>query len=78
MCFGTEIVTRLSAFDTETVMMYRCIIRIDFAFCLCFYDGCSSFSTFSFGHCVVCSSSISSKIRFCSNSLVVLVFHFIV
>ena len=26
--------------------------------CVCFVDGCLSFCTFSFGHCVVCSSSI--------------------
>jgi hypothetical protein len=26
--------------------------------CVCFVDHCLSFSTFSFGHCVVCSSSI--------------------
>jgi hypothetical protein len=25
---------------------------------VCFVDGCLSFCTFSFGHCVVCSSSI--------------------
>ena len=27
--------------------------------CVCFTDRCLSFCTFSFGHCVVCSSSIS-------------------
>ena len=26
--------------------------------CVCFVDRCLSFCTFSFGHCVVCSSSI--------------------
>ena len=26
--------------------------------CVCFVDRCLSFYTFSFGHCVVCSSSI--------------------
>ena len=26
--------------------------------CVCFVDGCLPFCTFSFGHCVVCSSSI--------------------
>jgi hypothetical protein len=26
--------------------------------CVCFVDGCLFFYTFSFGHCVVCSSSI--------------------
>ena len=26
--------------------------------CICFVDRCLSFCTFSFGHCVVCSSSI--------------------
>jgi hypothetical protein len=25
-------------------------------FCVCFVDRCLSFCTFSFGHCVVCSS----------------------
>ena len=28
------------------------------ALCVCFVDRCLSFCTFSFGHCVVCSSSI--------------------
>ena len=28
--------------------------------CVCFVDRCLSFFTFSFGHCVVCSSSIYS------------------
>ena len=28
------------------------------AVCVCFVDRCLSFCTFSFGHCVVCSSSI--------------------
>ena len=28
------------------------------ALCACFVDRCLSFCTFSFGHCVVCSSSI--------------------
>jgi hypothetical protein len=26
--------------------------------CVCFVDRCLSFCSFSFGHCVVCSSSI--------------------
>ena len=26
--------------------------------CVCFIDCCLTFCTFSFGHCVVCSSSI--------------------
>jgi hypothetical protein len=26
--------------------------------CVCYVDRCLSFCTFSFGHCVVCSSSI--------------------
>jgi hypothetical protein len=28
------------------------------AICVCFVDRCLSFCTFSFGHCIVCSSSI--------------------
>ena len=28
------------------------------ALCVCFVDRCLSFNTFSFGHCVVCSSSL--------------------
>ena len=28
------------------------------ALCVCFVDRCLSFCPFSFGHCVVCSSSI--------------------
>jgi hypothetical protein len=40
-----------------------CVRGIDFAtlclvLCVCFVDPCLSFCTFSFGHCVVCSSSI--------------------
>jgi hypothetical protein len=34
-----------------------CVIR-SLVLCVCFADSCLSFSTFSFGHCVVCSSSI--------------------
>jgi hypothetical protein len=34
-----------------------CVIR-SLVLCVCFVDRCLSFCTFSFGHCVVCSSSI--------------------
>ena len=35
------------------VRVTRCLVL-----CVCFVDRCLSFCTFSFGHCVVCSSSI--------------------
>jgi hypothetical protein len=31
--------------------------------CVCFVDRCLSLCTFSFGHCVVCSTSIYTKNR---------------
>jgi hypothetical protein len=34
-----------------------CVTR-SLVLCVCFVDRCLSFCTFSFGHCVVCSSSI--------------------
>jgi hypothetical protein len=34
-----------------------CVTR-SLVLCVCFVDHCLSFCTFSFGHCVVCSSSI--------------------
>jgi hypothetical protein len=33
-------------------------VTLFLGFCVCFVDRCFSFCTFSFGHCVVCSSSI--------------------
>jgi hypothetical protein len=33
-------------------------VTISLVLCVCFVDRCLSFCTFSFGHCVVCSSSI--------------------
>jgi hypothetical protein len=35
-----------------------CLCHKCFVCCVCFIDRCLSFCTFSFGHCVVCSSSI--------------------
>jgi hypothetical protein len=37
---------------------YICICNTKLSFIPCFIDRCSSFCNFSFGHCVVCSSSI--------------------
>ena len=34
-------------------------VTLSLVLCVCFVDRCLSFCTFSFGHCVVCSSSIS-------------------
>ena len=34
-----------------------CVTR-SLVLCVCFVDRCLSFCTFSFGHCVICSSSI--------------------
>ena len=34
-----------------------CVTR-SIVFCVCFIDRCLSFCTFSWGHCIVCSSSI--------------------
>ena len=39
--------------DVESVRVTRSLVL-----CVCFVDRCLSFCTFSFGHCVVCSSSI--------------------
>ena len=47
-------------------MQYKCNgnfingVRVTWSLvlCVCFVDRCLSFCTFSFGHCVVCSSSI--------------------
>jgi hypothetical protein len=33
-------------------------IAWSFVLCVCFVDRCLSFCTFSYGHCVVCSSSV--------------------
>ena len=35
-----------------------CRVTRSLVVCVCFVDRCLSFCTFSFGHCVVCSSSI--------------------
>jgi hypothetical protein len=42
------------------MMWVRCGVRVtrSLVLCVCFIDHCLSFCIFSFGHCVVCSSSI--------------------
>ena len=43
--------------NTPTVFGGVRVVR-SLVLCVCFVDRCLSFRTFSFGHCVVCSSSI--------------------
>jgi len=66
--FVTRWTRRVSLVEQEllTLLEHQCsllvfsgarVTRI-LVLCLCFVDRCLSFCTFSFGHCVVCSSSI--------------------
>ena len=38
--------------------MFYISYNISLVLCVCFVDRCLSFCTFTFGHCVVCPSSI--------------------
>jgi hypothetical protein len=52
---------RLCAFircNKVFIPSFQVRVTRSFAWCVCFVDRCLSFCTFSFGHCVVCSSSI--------------------
>ena len=55
--FGQELLTLPDHLSSPPVFsgvrVTRCLVL-----CVCFVDRCLSFCTFSFGHCVVCSSSI--------------------
>jgi hypothetical protein len=44
--------------DTLVLILSWVRVTRSLVLCVCFVDRCLSFCTFSFGHCVVCSSSI--------------------
>ena len=52
-----ELPTLPEHLSSPLVFSYVHVTR-SLALCVCFVDRCLSFCTFSFGHCVVCSSSI--------------------
>ena len=47
-------------FKSTAIFSAVCVTR-SLVSCVCFVDCCLSFCSFSFGHCVVCSSSISDS-----------------
>ena len=52
-----ELLTLLKQLSSSPVFSGVRVTR-SLVLCVCFLDRCSSFCTFPFGHCVVCSSSI--------------------
>jgi len=52
-----ELLTLLEHLSSPAVFSGVRVTR-SLVLCVCFVDSCLSFCTFSFGHCVVCSSSI--------------------
>ena len=59
--YGSLICNYLCNHYLSPLMMWvRCGVCVtrSLVLCVCFIDHCLSFCTFSFGHCVVCSSSI--------------------
>jgi hypothetical protein len=52
-----ELLTLQEHPSSPPVFIGVCVTR-SLVLCVCFVDRCLSFCTFSFGHCVVCSSSI--------------------
>jgi len=51
-----DLLTLPEQMSSPPVFSGVCVTR-SLALCVCFVDRCLSFCTFSFGHCVVCSSS---------------------
>jgi hypothetical protein len=53
-----EIPTNPEHMSSPPVLVGFVFVTRSLVLCVCFVDRCLSFCTFSFGHCVVCSSSI--------------------
>ena len=61
MSIDCRLTRRVSIVEEEllTVLVFSGVRCTGFSvLCVCFVDRCLSFCTFSFDHCVVCSSSI--------------------
>ena len=52
-----ELLTLPEHLSSPPVFIWVSVTR-SLVLCVCFVDHCLSFCTFSFGHCVVCPSSI--------------------
>ena len=65
VCVVQCIVEFKSSLELDVMLVHASTLNKTYFFlylfiylCVCFVDRCLSFCTFSFGHCVLCSSSI--------------------